>query len=195
VGEVLEDLAARCGPIVGEDFVVLGHSMGAYLGLLLLDLLGDRRCRGVVAMSNAAPSRARRLFETSPLTADDHDVLAVAERFGALSPQVLADTALRRRTLDLLRADFAVCDSIVERGFPTVDIDIQVMVGSEDVYPADDIAPWPTATRGVAAVHLVPGDHFFVERHPEAVCAVLSSLAQPHAASTCSGPAPATAPR
>lgn len=175
VRHVLDDLADRCRPFAHEDFIVLGHSMGAYLGLLLLDLIGDRWCKGLVAMSNAAPSCARPMLQTSALTADDHAILAVAERFGGLPPAILADPVLRARTLGVLRADLAVCDSILERGIPAVKVDIQVMIGSEDVYHPDDISPWTAASHGNTTFHDVPGGHFFVQHHPDVVRGVLIS--------------------
>jgi surfactin synthase thioesterase subunit len=175
--EVTDDLLGQV-PCLGTDFAVFGHSMGAYLGLLLLDEFERRaggRCRTFVASGNAGPTAAQVLFAGDARDATEAQILAVASRFGGLSPAVRAEPSLRDRAVRILRADFAVCDEMVRRGIPPVGVDLDVFLGASDVYSPAQTAAWREATSGTVRLTTFPGGHFFVEESPAEVAEAIRS--------------------
>lgn len=164
VGDLAEQVT-RAG-ITGE-FAIFGHSMGAYLGLLLAahfeGIPGGAYCGTLFASANAGPRAASPLFGGDPREADDDVVLDTAARFGGLPPQVLAHEHLRERTAELLRADFSVCDSFVRTHSDTVTGSrIVVCHGTDDILTAEQLDRWRLSTTAGSEVVPFAGDHFYI---------------------------------
>ncbi|MTE19601.1 alpha/beta fold hydrolase [Streptomyces sp. TRM43335] len=183
--DAVDDLAgqvARSG--VRGGFAILGHSMGAYLGLALAARLervaGEAWCELLFASANAGPYHAVPLFEGDPLEADDERILATASRFGGIAPQVLAHEELRARTARLLRADFAVCDSFVRTyGRTVVENPIVVCCGTKDAFTEAQLENWRLSTVADAEVVRIPGDHFYLDEQAEKLAETVAARLAP----------------
>lgn len=179
--DAVDDLmaqVARAG--VRSGFAILGHSMGAYLGLALAAqlerTLGTAQCELLFASANAGPFHAVPLFEGDPLDADDEQVLETAGRFGGIAPQLLAHEELRTRTARLLRADFAVCDSFV-RGLNRTVTESRIVVccGTKDAFTDEQLDHWRLSTAVDTEIVRIPGDHFYLTEQAEALADVVTS--------------------
>jgi surfactin synthase thioesterase subunit len=177
VEDALTDLMRQVDGMHGR-FAVLGHSMGAYLGLGLVTLLEstlDTECILLVASGNMGPSAAQPLFGVEARTLGDEDVLRGAARFAPLSPEVVGDPTLRERLIRLLRADFGVCDSFVRTMRDTV-IRSRILAcsGEDDVFTDAQVEAWRDSSSGVTEVRWIPGGHFFVQSHARRVGEVIA---------------------
>jgi surfactin synthase thioesterase subunit len=186
--DAVTDLAAQLekAGVTGE-FAIFGHSMGAYLGLALAARLeqtpGSVRCATLFASANAGPLHARPLFEGDPLWADDEEVLRVAARFGGLAPQILEHEQLRERAAQLLRSDFAVCDSFV-RTLRHVKTESRLVVccGTEDLFSEEQLDTWRLSSVAETDLLRFPGDHFYLTPHAQAVAQAVAARLSPAAA-------------
>ncbi|MEU1805959.1 alpha/beta fold hydrolase [Streptomyces sp. NPDC019937] len=179
--DAVSDLAeclAKTG-VTGE-FAIFGHSMGAYLGLALAARLehepGQVQCSTLFASANAGPLHAQPLFDGDPLRADDEEVLRVAARFGGMDPQILEHEQLRQRAAQLLRADFAICDSFVRtlRGTKT-ESQLVVCCGTQDIFTDDQLDAWRLSSAANTEIVRFSGDHFYLGSQAEAVSRTVAS--------------------
>ncbi|MER5446551.1 alpha/beta fold hydrolase [Streptomyces sp. NPDC002764] len=176
-----EDLAAQivASKITGR-FAIFGHSMGAYLGLLLASHLeatsGGAYCDTLFASAAAGPFGASPLFADDPVEAGEQEILDAAARFGGVSPQILAHEQLRERSVELLRADFAVCDDFV-RGHRNTVTESRIVVchGTDDFFTGEQLDRWRLSTTAGSEVVSFPGGHFFITDHAAEVAATVSA--------------------
>ncbi|WP_327320324.1 thioesterase II family protein [Streptomyces sp. NBC_01235] len=177
-----DDLAVQVAEagITGR-FAIFGHSMGACLGLLLASQLeatsGGAYCDTLFASAGAGPFGAYPLFDGDPQEAEEQQILDTAARFGGLSPQILAHEQLRERSVELLRADFAVCDDFVRMHRNTVtESRIVVCHGTDDFFTAEQLDRWRLSTTAGSEVVSFPGDHFYITDHAAEVAATVSAI-------------------
>ncbi|MER8010169.1 alpha/beta fold hydrolase [Streptomyces sp. NPDC094149] len=177
-----EDLAVQVAEagITGR-FAIFGHSMGAYLGLLLASQLeatsGGAYCDTLFASAAAAPSGASPLFAGDPQEAEEPEILDKAARFGGLPPQILAHEQLRERSVALLRADFAVCDDFVRKHRNTVtESRIVACHGTDDFFTGEQLDRWRLSTTSGSEVVPFPGSHFYITDHAAEVAATVSAI-------------------
>ncbi|MFB7745349.1 thioesterase II family protein [Streptomyces sp. NPDC056132] len=170
VDEAVDSLTDALTSIEGP-FSIFGHSLGAYVGLALATRLeetgGRGQCTTLFASANSGPQGAALPFEGSPLSLTDEEIFEVTTQAGGgLSPQILGHPQLRRRTADLLRADFAISQSFLTKQRRTVtEADIVVCHGTDDIFTAQQIDQWRLNTTGLTEVQLFPGGHFYVEQN------------------------------
>ncbi|MEO5877218.1 MAG: alpha/beta fold hydrolase [Streptosporangiaceae bacterium] len=174
----VDDLLDQAAGLRGE-IAVLGHSMGAYLGLALAARLengGHARCRTLFASANAGPFAARPLFATSPSALGDDEILAAAEGFGGMAPEVLAHPGLRERAVSLLRADFGVCDSFVRALSGTVtEARIVVCCGDRDDYTHEQLTAWKSSSTEETEILRFPGGHFYLQTRADELAAAVTA--------------------
>lgn len=175
VGSLLDPVSR-----IGGKFAIFGHSLGAYVGLALATRLEEEgtrsRCRLLFASANAAPSAAVLPFTGSPLLTSDEEIFEITNKSGGgLSPQVLEHPDLRRRSADLLRADFAVSESFLSKQRRTVtEADLVVCCGTEDIFTEDQLTPWRHNSTQSTEFHMFPGGHFYLEQNVPALAELVA---------------------
>jgi medium-chain acyl-[acyl-carrier-protein] hydrolase len=159
-----------------KPFIFLGHSMGAMLCYELARRLRVEREVSPVALL-VSGRRAPHLAE------DDHPIytlpdLEFAEEIRSLNgtPEaVFQNEELFRLMLPLLRADFTVCDTYAFQPGVRLDCPITAIGGLED--PKTDIgtlSQWKEHTTGAFRLHMVSGDHFFLQKNRESFLQIVS---------------------
>ncbi|GGW16466.1 oleoyl-ACP hydrolase [Streptomyces capoamus] len=153
--EVLASLSAIRRPELPT--LVLGHSLGATLGLHLAHALGEH-CVGLIASGQEPRDGAGRLSEQ----AGDEDVLRLLERGGDMPSAVLEHEGLRAYLLELLRTDLRLGRESAERSRGLrIDAPITVLCGREDrLVDQDKLAGWRAHTSADCEVRVFPGGHF-----------------------------------
>lgn len=153
--EVLTSLAAIRGPELPT--LVLGHSLGATLGLHLAHALGED-CVGLIASGQEPRDRLGWLTEDS----SDEDILRLLELGGDMPSVFLDDVEWRTSILDNLRADLRLGRESAERSRGIrIDTPITVMCGQEDRLVNQDVLPgWGAHSAAECEVHVFPGGHF-----------------------------------
>jgi len=180
-GQAVDHLFDRLPDEVGDlsgEIAILGHSMGAYLGLALaarLEQGGNVRCGTLFASANAGPFTARPLFDASPASVGDEEILTAARSFGGMAPEVLAHAGLRERAISLLRADFQICDSYVRTlGGTVTEARIVVCCGDRDAYTDEQLTDWSSSSTEDIEIRRFPGDHFYLQTQAPALAVAVT---------------------
>jgi surfactin synthase thioesterase subunit len=170
----VDRLVEASARIEGEC-AILGHSVGAYLGLALATrwerIDAPARCTVLFASANAAPSAAVVPYQGSPLDTTDEEIFAIAAASGGgVDPAFVQNEQMRARVADLLRADFALGYEFLRTSRNTVtEADIVACYGEADIFPQRQLAPWRRHTTGEFDLQGFPGDHFYLQQESAAL--------------------------
>ena len=159
IGLLVEGLASY----LTRPFALFGHSMGALVAFELT----RRLCASGVAPVHlfASGCRAPHLPRRSPdwHTLPDLEFIAKIETLGGIPPELLAESQFLDMMLPTLRSDCALTETYVYRPQPPLSCPVSAFGGllDKEVFP-EDVQGWSCHTAGPFQVHLLPGDHFFV---------------------------------
>jgi medium-chain acyl-[acyl-carrier-protein] hydrolase len=160
---IVEALADGLRPYWQRPYALFGHSMGALIGFELA-----RRLR----REGAPPPQilfvsGRRAPQTPSTDSPTHDLpdpefIEHLRGLGGTPAELLANPELMQLMLPVLRADFAVCQTYAYRDEPPLEFPISVFGGLSDSTERDKLEGWRTHTRAGFSLHMLPGDHFFL---------------------------------
>jgi surfactin synthase thioesterase subunit len=148
-----------------KPFILLGHSMGAWLAFEMSRELRRRGAR-MPELLIVAASRAPHLpANDSPIhaLADEQFLTALERRYGPIAPDVSGSPELMRLLLPALRADIQMVETYRYSQEPPLDTEILAMGGSDDaaISPAH-LEGWRRHAARACSVRLLPGGHFFL---------------------------------
>lgn len=91
---------------------------------------------------------------------------AIAERYPAPPAELVEDPELHALVVDTLRADLAVFETYRYVSGPPLSCPLVIISGANDYWTAAELAEWSRHTAASCAVHLIPGDHFYLSHDP-----------------------------
>jgi surfactin synthase thioesterase subunit len=147
-----------------------GHSMGAVLAFEVARRL--ERAGGELThlflSGRRAPSRPKRDTDVDALT--DTEVVAMLERLGGTSSQVLAIPEMLDALMPSIRADYRALWRYRSDPSATVTAPVTALVGDADpVVTVSEVGSWSSHTGGRFDLKVFPGGHFYLSAMPEAV--------------------------
>jgi medium-chain acyl-[acyl-carrier-protein] hydrolase len=162
---LVELLRSELTPTLEPPWALFGHSFGATVAFELARALRRHGAPRPLALfvSAARPPHepASRQLHRLP----DAELIAAIADFGGAPPELLSDAQLQRLVLPALRADFAALETYRFAPGPPLDVPLVAFGGVRDrIVPPAMLAGWRRHSTASAAVRLLPGDHFFVER-------------------------------
>ncbi|KAL4151539.1 hypothetical protein PRNP1_008481 [Phytophthora ramorum] len=171
VQDSLELVAAICAQLssgfFGKPFVLVGHSLGAFVVLALTHYLEQRKFSTPrhVFFSGAAGPGSWELYDDLQ---KDANLLDLLEQWGGTDKQLLAIPEQRQALLTRLRADLKLHNSVVQWYKQQKQVQIHsgvtVFGGSDDTAaPVDSLSKW----KGICAnsefdVKVFTGGHFYL---------------------------------
>jgi surfactin synthase thioesterase subunit len=163
------DIAGQLGGRLGGRIdAVYGESLGAYIGLALIDVLEQPRSPLLIAASNSPPSVQHRI-RTERIGSVDTAVAALTALGGQVSAEVLADRELAERAYPMIRDDLYLSQSFIDATRRLrIGGDIQVLGGTQDT-ALRTLEAWGRHTAGRCEVTRVPGGHLLSAANPSAV--------------------------
>ncbi|MDY7225112.1 thioesterase II family protein [Hyalangium rubrum] len=171
--ELLDALEPVLLPLLDKPFVLLGYSMGTRIALALTQRWQERggpQPQGLVMCAAAAPHVSRPSRESL----DDARFLELLRNYEGTPPEVLAHRELMELLLPVLRADFALSDTVL----PTTPVRCPMSVwgGLEDPHvSSEELERWRELSAGEFRIRRFPGRHFFLRTHRDALLAALHS--------------------
>jgi len=157
-GPLLDGLASH----LDAPFALFGHSMGA---LIAFELVRRMRPTGVAPVHLfASGCRAPHLPSRSNWhTLPDREFLAAIGKLGGIPPELLVERQFLDALLPALRSDCTLAETYVVSKQARLSCPVSVFggLGDKEVLP-EDVRAWSRHTTGPFRVHLLPGDHFFV---------------------------------
>ena len=179
VQQMTEDLA----PFLSEPFAFFGHSMGASIAFETARLLRRRYCvqpLRLLASSCQAPQRLQFALPTYDLP--DAEFI---ERLRGLNgtPQALFDDRrVLSMMLPMIRADVELLQTYEYLADAPLDCPITVIGGLRDeVVKLAGLMAWRRQTSAQTVLHLLPGDHFYLNSHQQLMLELLAAELNAHA--------------
>jgi len=175
LSQLIQVLASGLAPELDKPFVFFGHSLGALLSFELARQL--RRDSGpqpahLFVSAGAAPQhrRSRPPIHSLP----ERAFLDEVRRLNGTPAQVLQTRELVDLIVPVLRADFALIETYSFRAEQPLDCPITVFGGRDDEFLSrEDLEGWREHTGATFAMHMLPGDHFFINSAQALLLAVV----------------------
>jgi len=184
-GELVSQLASLLEPQTGRKFALFGHSLGAMVARGVAGILQQVHHTPPLALFASgctAPARFRHLLHAVVPDASDETLIEYLRRVGGTPPALLRNRALLQSFLPMIRADFKVALSFEQSDAPPLTCPIHFLYGEQDTITDRtlDAAAWAAETSASFTGHAIPGGHFFIHDHRQAVLQVLDDLLGDH---------------
>ncbi|MFF7243015.1 thioesterase II family protein [Embleya sp. NPDC008237] len=171
----VDAMAAEVAASIDRPYAVFGHSIGGRLAFELCRRLRALGCPDplrLFASGCPAPQHPPAAIRDSDLP--DDEFIARVDGMGGLPAEVLADPELRELVVPVLRSDFTMVDDYDYTPQPPLAYPISAFVGDADPEADPDTAAgWGEQTAARFALHVLPGDHFFLHSARRALLATL----------------------
>ncbi|MCX6047109.1 MAG: alpha/beta fold hydrolase [Chloroflexi bacterium] len=175
---LVQALAVALYPYLDRPFAFYGHSLGALISYEVARHLQRVRAPLPQQLFVAARQAPHLPWAESPLhqlpTADF--LSAVQQRYGGIPAAVWEDAELMALVQPQLRADFTLLETYLYRADQALACPITVFGGHNDqtvTQPA--LAAWSEHTSALCKIHLLPGDHFFLNQATPALLQLIQA--------------------
>lgn len=162
----------------GAPYALFGHSMGALLAYevaRLLQVSGDHLPVAVFVSGCQPPQRWMRRERRTSWT--DAQILAEVVALGGTPEELIHYPELRDIILPILRYDYAILDTYVDKPGPALLSSLGVLGGLEDPFVSPkDLVGWFDQTQVRSRLQTFAGGHFFVQSELKEVVRFVASF-------------------
>jgi Predicted thioesterase involved in non-ribosomal peptide biosynthesis len=173
---LLEELIEDLLPVFDLPFAFFGHSMGALISFELTHRL--QQC------NLSLPSQLFISGFGAPQAPDPQppihqlpleEFVAAVRRYNGTPEEVWQHEELVKLLLPYLRADFEICETYIYQPDILLPMPITVYGGHQDPgIKLERLKAWREQTTKTCAVHMLPGDHFFLHSSRDQLLRTLS---------------------
>lgn len=158
--------------------VFFGHSLGGLLAYEVAYRLletNERYAPKKVVLSGCSPPHIEKDEEDGPVwELSEESFIERLRRLDGTPEEVLGSRELLDLFLPVLRADFQLAYNAREALKRGLRADTHILGGLEDVEATEaHLKQWQQYLTNEAALTMFPGSHFFLNDHPQQVCAIL----------------------
>jgi medium-chain acyl-[acyl-carrier-protein] hydrolase len=161
---LIEELVGVIWPLLDKPFVFFGHSMGAIIAFELARSLRRKyghEPRALFVAGRRAPQVPSSEHITYNLPHDEF--IEELIKLDGTPKEVIEHAELMELMIPLLRADFQLVQTYEYLAGAPLRCPIAVYGGLQDAeVPPDKLSPWKEVTSSRFALHMLPGDHFFI---------------------------------
>ena len=161
---LIDDLSEAIGQLLDKPFVFFGHSMGAVIAFELARTLRRRYDCGPQAIF-VAGRRAPQIPNGEPITyhLPKEEFIKELIELDGTPKEVIENEELMEMMIPMLRADFQLIQTYEYTVDAPLPCPITAYGGLQDHHVSHDmLLPWKEMTISKFALHMLPGDHFFI---------------------------------
>jgi surfactin synthase thioesterase subunit/malonyl CoA-acyl carrier protein transacylase/acyl carrier protein len=168
-------------PYLDKPFAIFGHSLGA---LISFELTRELRRQGlplpmhVLVSAHPAPQLPDLRLPSHRLP--DAQLIESLRSLNGTPEAVLQNPDLMQLLLPILRADLAIVENYIYAAEAVLSCPISVFGGLDDrQVPSPTLEAWRQQTHNTFRLHLLSGDHFFLQSERTALLQAISQELQP----------------
>lgn len=171
-----ESLLPAIVPRLKQPFAFFGHSMGALVSFELTRLLSAKHNLAPEHLFMSAAGGPHIPTEEPIHHLPDAEFLQALIQLNGMPQEVLQNTELLEYALPIIRNDFTACAEYRFIDGAAVKCPITAIGGANDprVGP-DHMEQWEQHAPGGFDLHMLPGDHFFIEPQQQKILTLISS--------------------
>ncbi len=157
--------------LTSSDFMIYGHSMGAYLALKVCNMLEKINKMPVALIVSGNPGPGIRDDKKRYLLGKE-DFIKELKKLGGIPTELIEDKESLSFFEPILRADFEISEKNEVTIEHAVNTPLFAMMGSLE----DDVAKitnWAGYTRAGFNYEILEGDHFFIHKHPDRIAQLI----------------------
>jgi surfactin synthase thioesterase subunit len=163
MGSMVGDLVRQVQAKITGPYAIFGHSMGALLACLVAKEIKRRSLGGpdhlfLTGCGRPTKELHRDQFHKLPKA----EFIRIVKDLGGMQSELLENEEFFSFYEPILRADFQAIETYEWRYSEPLDIDISVVVGTEDKVTREEAMRWQEETTGEVTVERLAGDHFFI---------------------------------
>jgi len=179
---LVQAIAIALLPYLDKPFAFFGHSMGGLVSFELARLLRKNYGISPVHLFVSACPAPQVPDPDPPIHAlPEPEFLEKLRRLNGTPEAVLENAELMQMLLPVLRADFAVIETYAYTPESPLDCPITAFGGLQDrEVRYDDLKVWQEQTNAAFSLHMLPGDHFFLQPAQPLLLQLLSQELYPH---------------
>ncbi len=173
------EMAAYLFDLIRKDFkepyAFFGHSMGAWIGYLLVKRIIDESLPLPVHLffsGREGPSVDYKRYNRHLLPREEF--IEVLKKFGGAPSEVIDNKDLMDLFEPVIRADFEAIEKFTYKKSTPFNIPITVMIGLEEDTTYDEAMKWQDETMTGVELIQFPGNHFFIFEHLPEVGRIIS---------------------
>lgn len=174
---IMDAMVAGLQGELNQPYVLFGHSMGALMAYELARRV-NRKPEHLILAGRRGPRIAP--FQQNIHDLDDASFIQLAMEGGGSQQALFANPELLRIMMTRLRADYRLCATYRHQPEQSLEIPITLFLGDDDPHnDSEDLGRWDVLTSGSYQCKLLPGGHFFINTHREALLKELNTLLAP----------------
>lgn len=170
------DLASTAAKLVSGDYILFGHSFGALLAFECAHRLAAAGLHAPLALVVACCS-GPRVFDNArfkrPWSEEELERELISLNAGAAD--LVEHAALRQLILRQMESDFSVLATLnLDLARPKLSCPVLVLGGASDTISFRALESWGEVSTAETVIELQDGDHFFFQRDPARLLALIS---------------------
>jgi surfactin synthase thioesterase subunit len=161
-----------------KPYILFGHSLGSRIAFELMNeayRLYNTLPLHFIASGSSSPHKKLRNKPIYNLPTEDF--IQELKKLNGTPKEVLENRELMDCLLPVIRADFKISDEYLYQGRADFRCPVSVLTGENDLgIPLESAKSWGDFFTQEINVHIIPGDHFFINSHREIVLEKINSI-------------------
>lgn len=181
IHEISHDLFKQMICKINRPYAIFGHSVGAWLGYLLMKRIMRENIPGPVhffASGRGGPSKQRKGLNRHQLPRKE--LVELLMEFDGMPLEVFENEELMDFFEPIIRADFRANDGYVYEESDAFDVPITVIIGLNEKTSYEEALAWQKETTQKIEITRFPGGHFFIFQHLSEIGRIISEKLEPH---------------
>ena len=158
--------------IVSENFIIYGHSMGAYLALKISHLLEINHFRPLKLFVSGNPGPG--IIQKKRYLLEDEDFIKELKQLEGIPEDVYQNQELWDLYMPILRSDFEISDKHDLTHYSKISAPIFAMMGDVEE-GVNRITNWQDFTHSTFQYEIFKGGHFFINEHPKEIASIIAN--------------------